>query len=243
MFDLITEPADRPLREKSVGSKVAAVLAHAAGLTALIGLTLSREISVRPEVPTTLAFVAPPLEQLPLPPPPPSTSRAAEASRTVSTSGQGAPTAAPAEVRAERESTGGSVGTLSGVEGGVEGGIAGGLVGAVAPVAPPPPLQTPAVTSTVPVRVGGPLKAPALVHRVEPAYSTLAAASQLSGIVVLEAVVGASGGVESVKVLRSPGALLDIAAVEALKQWRYSPLMLNGVATPFVVTVTFNFTI
>jgi periplasmic protein TonB len=241
MFDLITQSTERPLREKSVKSKVAAIVAHTAGLTALIGLTLSREVSVRPEIPTTLAFVAPPLEQLPLPPPPASTGRT---SKAVSTSGQVTPADAPAEVRAEAEPIEESGGTLSGVEGGVDGGIAGGMIGAAGPVAlPQPPAPPPAVPSTAPVRVGGPIKPPALVHRVEPVYSTLAAASQLSGIVVLEAVVGANGAVDNVKVLRSPGALLDIAAVDALKQWRYSPLMLNGVATPFVITVTFNFTI
>ena len=91
--------------------------------------------------------------------------------------------------------------------------------------------------------MGGPIKTPGLLHRVEPVYSALAAATHLGGIVILEAVVDASGGVESVRVVRSAGALLDNAASDALKQWKYSALVLNGVPTAFVVTVTFRFSL
>ncbi len=82
---------------------------------------------------------------------------------------------------------------------------------------------------------------PDLVKRVEPKYPDTAAALHLTGVVILEATVGADGCVESVAVLRSRHALLDKAAVEALREWRYSPLVLNGVPTPFVLTVTFTF--
>jgi protein TonB len=58
--------------------------------------------------------------------------------------------------------------------------------------------------------------------------------------VILEAVVDTEGRVQEVHVLRSRG-FLDKAAIEAVKQWRYQPLMLNGQPTPFVLTVTLNF--
>jgi periplasmic protein TonB len=244
MFDLITESTERPLREKSVGSKVAAVLAHAAGLSAVIAFTLSRAATVPPDVRTTLAFVAPPIEPPPLPAPPAAASSAPATPRAVSTGGQVAPIETPPKAQGEPapQDAAAPSGVEGGVEGGITGGVAGGLVGGVVAPAPPPPLP-PAATPAAPIRVGGAIKAPALVHRVEPVYSTLAASTQLSGIVVLEAVVGPDGAVDSVKVLRSPGALLDIASVDALKQWRYSPLLLKGVPTPFVITVTFNFTL
>jgi protein TonB len=57
--------------------------------------------------------------------------------------------------------------------------------------------------------------------------------------VILEAVIGADGSVESVKILRSV-KFLDNAALEAVKQWKYSPLILNGVPTPFVLTLNFH---
>ena len=91
------------------------------------------------------------------------------------------------------------------------------------------------------MRVGGQITVPALVKRVEPQYPDLAASAQLTGIVILEATVGTDGCVESVRVLRSRHPFLDRASIDALKEWQYSPLVLNDIATPFVVTVTFNF--
>jgi protein TonB len=129
-----------------------------------------------------------------------------------------------------------------GVEGGVVGGIVGGIVGGViAPPPPPPPL--PAPTPRGPVRIGGQLTAPALLKRVEPTYPDIAANAQVTGVVILEASVGTDGCVQSVKVLRSRHPLLDHASVEALKQWQYTPLVLNGEPTPFVLTVTFSFSV
>jgi len=78
------------------------------------------------------------------------------------------------------------------------------------------------------------------VKRVEPTYPDLALMAKVGGMVILEAVVGADGSVESVKILRSV-KFLDAAAAEAVRQWKYSPLILNGVPTPFVLTVTLNF--
>jgi protein TonB len=93
----------------------------------------------------------------------------------------------------------------------------------------------------VPVRIGGQINTPALVHRVEPEYAELAKVAHLTGTVILEAVVGTDGCVESVTVLRSRHPLLDNPAIAALKQWRYTPLVLNRIPTPFVLTVTFTF--
>jgi protein TonB len=92
------------------------------------------------------------------------------------------------------------------------------------------------------VRIGGNIEAPALIKRVEPVYPDIAMVANVTGIVILEATVSADGIVEAVKVLRSV-KFLDQAAVDAVKQWRYSPLMLNGVRTPFVLSVTLSFSI
>ena len=86
------------------------------------------------------------------------------------------------------------------------------------------------------------MQAPALVKRVEPVYPDLALLAKATGIVILEATVNADGTVESVRVLRSV-KLLDQAAIEAVKHWKYSPLVLNGVPTPFVLSVTLNFSV
>ena len=83
---------------------------------------------------------------------------------------------------------------------------------------------------------------PALVSRIAPVYPPLAVKARVQGVVVLEAVVDRNGRVESVTVLRSI-LLLDRAAIEAVRQWRYSPLLLNGQPERFVLAVTVNFSL
>ena len=160
------------------------------------------------------------------------------------TAGQfAAPVDAPSDVQPERASAREveSAGALGGVEGGVAGGVVGGIVGGIVSAVSPPPQLPPPQVASAPVRIGGQITAPALLHRVEPTYPDVAAMAQLSGLVILEATVNVDGCVESVKVLRARHPLLDKAAKDALMQWRYSPLVLNGIPTPFVLTVTFNF--
>jgi protein TonB len=93
-----------------------------------------------------------------------------------------------------------------------------------------------------PVRVGGEVKAPALVERVAPEYPPLALRAQVHGVVIREAVVDREGRVEDLRVLRSI-PLLDRAAIDAVRQWRYSPLLLNGKPERFVLTVTVSFSL
>ena len=256
MFDLITGNTERPLRERAPGSKVLSIVLHVVILTVVIGIPLLTVTETMPEVPSIMAFVAPP-PTAPPPPPPPAPASAARptpAARRATPPAPkkpelAAPIETPAEVKPEAtteaaESTdnaGGGVegGVAGGIEGGVVGGVTGGVVGGLASSTPPPPPPPPAPKR--PVRVGGQIRTPALVHRVEPIYPDVAAAAHITGLVILEAQVGTDGCVESVTVLRSRHRLLDEAAIDALKQWQYSPLVLNGIATSFVLTVTFTF--
>ena len=158
-----------------------------------------------------------------------------------------APIEVPAEVAPEPVATfGDEEGIFGGVEGGVPGGVFGGVVGGipdVVPPPPPPPPPPPAVQARTPVRIGGQLEAPALIRRVDPEYPQFATYAQIEGIVILEAVVGEDGHVDEVRLLRTAGygGVLDRAAVAALRQWQYSPLLLNGRQTSFVLTVTLSF--
>ncbi len=86
------------------------------------------------------------------------------------------------------------------------------------------------------------MTAPALLERVEPEYPPIAVRAQVKGVVILEAVVGLDGRVEDVRVLRSI-PLLDAAAIQAVRKWRYSPLLLNGTPERFVLTVTVSFSL
>ena len=106
------------------------------------------------------------------------------------------------------------------------------------PLPPPPPPPAP----RVPVRAGGQIQAPALVKRVPPVYPPIAVNAKVQGVVFLEATVGRDGRVEDVAVLRSV-PLLDKAAIDAVGQWVYEPLLLNGRAERFILTVTVSFSL
>jgi protein TonB len=125
-------------------------------------------------------------------------------------------------------------GVAGGVEGGVPGGVVGGIVGGMPTEAPPPPKNV--------VRIGGNVKLPKKVKNVSPVYPELAKASRLSAIVVVDAEVDTRGVVTAVKIIRGH-PLFDATVEEAIKQWRYQPLLLNGEPTAFVVTVTLPFTL
>ena len=88
--------------------------------------------------------------------------------------------------------------------------------------------------------MAGNIQAPTKVTDVPPIYPPVAQAARVSGVVILEAVIGPDGRVTDVQVLRSV-ALLDAAAITAVRQWVYTPTMLNGVPVPVIMTVTVNF--
>jgi len=127
----------------------------------------------------------------------------------------------------------------AGIEGGVVGGVTGGIVGGLdaAPPPPPPPPPPPA-----PVRVGGNIKPPTKTKDVRPVYPPIAQSARVQGVVIVEATIGPEGTVQEAKVLRSI-PLLDQAALDAVKQWVFTPTTLNGQPVPVIMTVTVNFTL
>jgi TonB family protein len=92
------------------------------------------------------------------------------------------------------------------------------------------------------VHVGSILKAPQKTKDVKPVYPPMAVASHVQGIVILEATIGADGKVEDAKVIRSI-PLLDQAALDAVRQWEFTPTLLNGVPVPVVMALTVNFSL
>jgi len=146
-----------------------------------------------------------------------------------------APVEAPSEIRPETGITDAG-GVPGGVEGGVPGGVVGGVVGGLpdAPPPPPPPQQ--------PVRVGGNIKPPTKIKNVAPVYPPIAQSARVQGVVIIEATIGPDGRVKDARVLRSI-PLLDQAALDAVRQWEFTPTLLNGVPVPVIMTVTVNFTL
>ena len=192
-----------------------------------------------PEPATMMAFVtAPPPPPPPPPPPAPAPVRARQPEAVPApTPGVAAPVEAPPRIAPEQAELDLGEEGFVGVEGGVPGGIVGGIVGGVDLPPPPPPPPPP---PRGPIRIGGTIQQPALVHRVEPVYPGLAVSARIEGTVILEAIVDEEGRVESLKVLRSLG-VLDRAALEAVRQWRYSPVLLNGRPEKFILTVVVTF--
>ena len=120
------------------------------------------------------------------------------------------------------------VGVIDGVENGV------GIAPLALPPPPPPPPPQP------PVHLSSGMQAPRKLVNVDPVYPRVAQTARVEGVVILEATIDTHGRVVDVRTLRSQ-PLLEQAAVDAVRQWIYTPTLLNGVAVPIVMTVTVNF--
>jgi protein TonB len=246
MFDLITG-REKHLPSHPTAPIVLSTVAQATliGIIALIPVLFVSERL--PEVPTMMAFVAVPPAPPP-PPPPPVAARPKQtppkAEATAAKNQFVAPLEEPARIQALPDDEGVDFGVPGGVEGGIPGGVVGGVVGGLpeAPPPPPPPPPPPAAPRT-PVRLGGQITQPKLVKRVEPEYPPFAVKAHIQGVVILEATVGEDGDVMEVKLLRSANPLLDREAERAVRQWRYSPIVLNGIPVPFILTVTLSFSL
>jgi protein TonB len=115
------------------------------------------------------------------------------------------------------------------------------VIGRGAPPAPPPP-PPPQLVAATPIRLHSGMTAPVKMVDTAPVYPAIAQSARVEGVVILEAVIDAQGRVESARILRSI-PLLDQAALDAVRQWRFTAARLNGDAVPVVMTVTVNFTL
>jgi periplasmic protein TonB len=106
----------------------------------------------------------------------------------------------------------------------------------------PPPLPPVPPREKEPVRVGGRIEPPTRLVFVEPIYPPIALAARKEGLVILEALISEDGIVREVRVLR-PEPLFGQAAITAVRQWRFSPTLLNGEPVPIVMTVTVWFSL
>jgi protein TonB len=216
-----------------------ALAIHAAALATLIVVPLAQVDRELPRFETIATFlVRPPSAPPPPPSPPPSAPpRASGSSREarprILDASFVAPVSVPNVIPPEDFGGGGDFGAPGGVEGGIPGGVAGRIVGGLADL--PPPSQ-----SDEPVRLDFRKEEARPVTRVEPVYPDLAAQARVQGVVILEVLVDAQGVPSSVNVLRSI-PLLESAAIEAVRQWRWNPFKLLERPVPFWVTVTVNF--
>jgi TonB family protein len=125
-------------------------------------------------------------------------------------------------------------GVAGGVQGGVEGGVEGGVPGGVEGAEEAKQFEGDAV------RAVGKVKPPKLIKQMDPAYPEEARKAGIEGVVILEAKADEKGNVTDVRILRSIPAL-DQAALDAVKQWKYEPMLIDGTPRKIVFTVTVRF--
>jgi protein TonB len=129
-------------------------------------------------------------------------------------------------------------GVVGGVPGGVPGGTMGGVMGSIiGSSAPVPKMKTPDR-----VRVSQGVVSGLKVRDVKPTYPAIAKTARVQGNVVLQAEISKDGAIEKLQVVSGPPLLIQ-AAVDAVKQWRYRPYILNGEPVAVETTVTVQFTL
>lgn len=217
----------------------------AVGVMLIIPLLFTEDL---PKAQLLTFLVAPP----PPPPPPPPAAAAPKVVRqletdVLSTGALRTPTKIPTKVEMIKEevapppmaATGGVYGGVpGGIPGGQLGGVIGGIVNSAANVA------VPKFVPVVPqrVRISQGVTKGLLIHRVEPSYPTLARAARVQGDVVLSAIIDVNGQITNLQLV-SGHPMLVPAALEAVRQWRYKPYLLNGTPVEVETTITVIFSL
>lgn len=188
-------------------------------------------------------LVAPP------PPPPPPPPPAAAPVRVVKVASElvngqlRTPTKIPQKVQMIKEEEAppdlGAGGVPGGVPGGIPGGSAGGVIGGIIGSTP---VAVPKVATPQRVRVSSGVSAGLLIKKVQPLYPPLARQARIQGTVILHAEISKEGTIQNLQLI-SGHAMLAPAAIEAVKQWRYKPYLLNGEPVAVETEVQVNFSL
>jgi protein TonB len=189
-------------------------------------------------------LVAPP----PPPPPPPPAAAPVKIVKQIQTdivNGQlRTPTKIPQKVQMIKEEeapppTMAATGVVGGVPGGVPGGQMGGVIGGIISSTP---MAVPKVATPQRVRVSQGVSAGLLVRKVNPNYPPLARQARIQGQVLLQAEISKDGSIQNLRLI-SGHPMLAPAAIEAVKQWKYKPYLLNGEPVEVETQVQVNFTL
>lgn len=206
----------------------------------LIGFLILLPLIITEGLPARMlmaAIVAPP----PPPPPPPPPAPTPHVVQRVSEIVNGelrTPSKIPKKIEMikEEEAPPPSTGVMGGVVGGVPGGSAGGVIGGlISSTAPPPKVAAPQK-----LRISSGVAEGNLVNKVEPQYPQMAKVAHVQGDVVLQALISKNGAIENLRAVSGHPILIQ-AAMEAVKQWRYKPYLLNGEPVEVETTITVKF--
>ena len=132
-----------------------------------------------------------------------------------------------------------AAGVVGGVPGGIPGGSMGGVIGSVLSATP---VAVPKVATPQRVRVSSGVSTGLLVRKVNPTYPPLARQARIQGVVLLQATISKEGDIRDLTLI-SGHPMLAPAAIEAVKQWKYRPYLLNGEPVEVETQVQVNFTL
>jgi protein TonB len=211
------------------------------GVMILIPLIFTEAL---PKGTTMFMLVAPP----PPPPPPPPAAAPVKVVKQIQTdivNGElRTPTKIPNKVKIIKEDEApppamASAGVVGGVPGGVPGGSMGGVMGSILSATP---TVAPKIATPQRVRVSSGVSTGMLVRKVPPSYPPLARQARIQGTVILQATISKEGSIENLQLI-SGHPMLAPAAIEAVKQWKYKPYLLNGEPVEVETQVQVNFTL
>ena len=197
-----------------------------------------------PKGTTMFMLVAPP----PPPPPPPPAAAVVRVVKVVQTdivNGElRTPTKIPKKIEMIKEDEApppamASAGVVGGVPGGVPGGSMGGVIGSVLSSTP---VAVPKIATPQRVRVSSGVQQGLRVRNVNPTYPPLARQARIQGVVILQALISKNGDIENLQLI-SGHPMLAPAAIEAVRQWKYKPYLLNGEPVEVETQVQVNFTL
>jgi periplasmic protein TonB len=237
--DSLIESGNRLKTKRGRTTTISFILeAIVVGVLVLIPLLFTEAL---PKAQLMMALVAPPPP--PPPPPPPAEVHVVKKVQTDIINGQlRTPTKIPKKVEMIKEEEAPPpqmAGVVGGVPGGVPGGQMGGVMGSIigAANAPIPKMQAPQR-----IRVSQGVVSGLKIKEVKPVYPAIAKTARVQGNVVLQAEISKEGAIQNLRVISGPPLLVQ-SALDAVKQWRYRPYVLNGEPVEVETTVTVVFSL
>lgn len=207
------------------------------GIMVLIPLIYTEALP-KAQMMTFIAAPPPP----PPPPPPPAAApiKVVKVQTEIVNNQLRAPTKIPKEIKMVKEDE--APPQMAGVAGGVPGGVAGGAMGGVLGGIVGSSLPPPKVAAPQKVRVSSGVVAGNKLSGPNPTYPAIAKTARIQGTVVLQAEISKSGTIENLHAISGPPMLYQ-SALDAVRQWRYKPYILNGEPVEVETTIQVNFTL
>jgi periplasmic protein TonB len=244
MFDDLVESSAVPKRTNKSWTVMLSAIIQGAILFVLILIPLIYTEALPKQLLTT--FLVAPAPPPPPPPPAAAVQRIVKpVARIIQAGKMMAPTVIPKKVEMIKEEElppdVGAVGVVGGVPGGIAGGqaggVLGGIIGGTGSNLPPPPKPT-----QQRIRVGGNVQSAKMIRQVQPIYPQIAKTAHVQGTVLLHAIIAKDGSVQELQYISGPPLLMK-NAMDAVREWRYQPTLLNGEPVEVETTISVIFTL